>query len=167
VNGTRKIIGRSHTRRSFCISPAFRLSAGRNVRYVGRPSGWVRHIPGYGACPLLPPGGVCPPPPNLPFSPVAYFLPANTRLGYSPKSASDGAYHNTSCQSGGKTNQRPDKKTGGIPGFPPAASLSLPGSPVFAALSPVPGAGAHRPRPFSRYSRFHHYLNPKKDYLHV
>ncbi len=166
MNGTDDTNIRKRHFQSLHPCPVFRLAAGGNFRDGGGTPAPICAFPGHTFLAGFP---GCPSPSRRErhFSPVAYSLPAISRLGYSPKLAPDRAYHNTSCQSGSNTNQRPDKKNGGPPPLPPPASLFQPGSPVVATISPARVALTLLHYPFSGHCLFHHSLNSMKDYLYV
>jgi hypothetical protein len=166
VNGTIETISRRHNPHSSDAGPVFRRRAGRNIRQGRGVPVAICAFPGHTSLTEFP---ACPSPPRRPrpSSPVAYYLPEISRLGYSPKLAPHRAYHNMSCRCGCNTNQQLNKKTGGPSSLPLRPGLSQPGSPVIAILSPARGSAPLHPRACSGHSHSRHSINPKKDYLHV
>lgn len=94
---------------------------------------------------------------------VAYPLLAHSRLGCSPEFAFHAAYHTTSCKFRSKTNQCPDKKSGGHPAFRPAVPLPRPSSPAPAAPAPVREGVAPRSWGISYDHGFPNRSIPEKD----
>jgi len=138
VDVTFTIIGRRHPLPSTSTRRAFALPARRPALAV--PLALVRAclIPGRGPLNLFHPGGGSPFPRGRAFPPVAYSLPAISRLAYSPNGVLDRAYHTTTGKGGSKTNIGLDKKSGQNPifRFSPAFNPAV-GQPCRRPIPPV------------------------------
>lgn len=130
MDDTREVTRQGHAARSLLPRTASRLSTGFKLRVFrgGRDSPRVSTLPVNGCRTISPSCCGCNPHLDWPFIPVAYAPLAYSRLGFSPKLGFDAAYHTTFPEGGRKTNQCPDKKSGGLGALLPSHAFLLAGA---------------------------------------